>query len=206
MIGHDCLPVGSMQANCWLLWDENGTAVLIDPGDEPDRLLRVLKDRRLTLGAILLTHAHFDHLMAVPALREQTDAPLCIHEAEAITLGDARRNLTPYTGTPLELTADRLLTDGETVTVGSMTFTVLHTPGHTPGGCCYRIGDRLFTGDTLFAGSMGRTDFPGGSGVQLKDSLRRLAALEESLQVLPGHEGTSTIGREKKINPFMRGL
>ncbi len=206
MIEQLCVPVGSLQANCWLVWDETHTAAVIDPGDEAPRLLRLLAERQLTLGAILLTHAHFDHIMAVPALREQTKAPLLIHREEAETLGNARRNLTPYGGTSLELTADRLLSDGETVTVGNMTFTVLHTPGHTPGGCCYRVEDRLFTGDTLFAGSMGRTDFPGGNSAQLSDSLRRLSVLEDHIQVLPGHEGASTIGYEKKTNPFMRGL
>jgi glyoxylase-like metal-dependent hydrolase (beta-lactamase superfamily II) len=198
-----CLPVGQMQANCWLLWDETDRAAVIDPGEEAPRILRSLQERQLTLSAILLTHAHFDHMMAVPLLQEATGAPLMVHEGDAPALADGEKSLTVWTGTSCVLTADRLLQDGDTVQVGNAQLSVLHTPGHTPGSCCYRAGEFLFTGDTLFAGSVGRTDFPGGDFKMLKAGLNRLAGLPDLLQILPGHGGRSTLEYEKKTNPFM---
>ncbi len=203
MSGYACFPVGQLQANCWLVWDDGGHAVLIDPGDEAARLLRALAQRDLTLSAILLTHAHFDHMMAAEALQQQTGAPLLVHEADAPALTDPTKSLTVWAGVDCVLTADRLLKDGDTVTAGDLTFTVYHTPGHTPGSCCYGMNTWLFTGDTLFAGSIGRTDFPGGDIAAMRRSLCRLAALPDEWLVLPGHEGESTIGYEKQTNPYM---
>lgn len=203
MSGYACFPVGELQTNCWLLWDDGGHAALIDPGDEPFRLLRALEERGLTLDVILLTHAHFDHMLAVPALQEATGAPLFVHEDDAPALIDDEKSLTVWVGTSCRLMADRLLKDGDTVTVGDLTLTVIHTPGHTPGSCCYAVGDWLFSGDTLFVGSVGRTDFPGGSMPVLRQSLRRLATLSDDLLLLPGHEQSGTLGREKRTNPFM---
>lgn len=199
-------PVGSLQANCWLVWDEQGHGVLIDPGDEAPRLLQALKQRQLALDAILLTHAHFDHMMAVPALQAATGAPLLVHEGEREALTDGTKSLTVWAGRSCELTADRLLKEGDTVTVGDLRFAVWHTPGHTPGSCCFLAEGYLFSGDTLFAGTTGRTDFPGGSGTALRESLRRLSGLPEDVVLCPGHEGNSTIGRERKTNPFLVGL
>lgn len=201
-----CFPVGALQANCWLLWDEQKNALLIDPGDEAPRLLHALRERDLTLKAILLTHVHFDHMMAVPALQETTGAPLMVHAGDAPALTDGELSLTIWQGIPCLLTADRLLQEGDTVTVGDMELAVLHTPGHTPGSCCYRCGDDLFAGDTLFAGSVGRTDFPGGDRMAQRESLRRLAALPDTVRVLSGHESATTIGYEKYHNPYMMGL
>ena len=145
-----CFPVGAYQANCCLLCDDHQNAVLIDPGAEPERLLARVREAGVTVQAILLTHAHFDHIQAVRELQEATAAPLYVHEAEVPSLTDPSLSLVPY---PYELTADRVLHDGETVTVGALQFTVLHTPGHTPGSVCYVFGDNLITGDTLFLGS-----------------------------------------------------
>ncbi len=203
MSGYACFPVGQLQANCWLVWDNSGHAALIDPGDEASRLLRALDERGLTLSAILLTHVHFDHMMAVAALQQATGAPLLVHEADAPALTDAEKSLTSWVGVSCNLVADRLLKDGDTVAVGDLAFAVYHTPGHTPGSCCYQTENWLFTGDTLFAGSIGRTDFPGGDMTVMRQSLRRLAALPEEWLVLPGHEETSTIEVEKQTNYYM---
>lgn len=203
MSGYACFPVGQLQANCWLLWDDDGHALLIDPGDESERLLRALRDRELTLSAIVLTHAHFDHMMAVPALQEATGAPLFVHEADVPALSDDHKSLTSWVGVSCRLVADRVLHGGESVTVGDITLEVVHTPGHTPGSCCFRWGTLLFTGDTLFVGSVGRTDFPGGDPAVLCRSLQQLKALPDDWMILPGHEGVGTLGNEKKTNPFM---
>ncbi len=205
MMDYRCFPVGELQANCWLVWDETRQAVLIDPGDEASRLLRALQEEQLTLTAIFLTHAHFDHMMAAPALQEATGAPLYVHKADAPALTDGSLSLADWVGRPCRLYADHVLSEGDTVTVGHTAFTVYHTPGHTPGSCCYATETALFTGDTLFAGSVGRTDFPGGSFVTLRESLRRLAQLPETLSVLPGHNEPTTLERELAVNPYLIG-
>lgn len=200
-----CLPVGQLQANCYLVWDENHNAVMIDPGDEADRLLRIVNKRGLSLSAILLTHAHFDHMMAVNAVKAETGAPVMVHAAEEPALTDARINLSSMVGTPYRTVADRLLQDGETVEVGNLTFTVIHTPGHTVGSCCFLIGDLLFSGDTLFADGIGRTDFPGGSMTVMQQSLSKLCTYPDHTGVLSGHGEATTLGREKLYNPFLQG-
>ena len=198
-----CFPVGELQANCWLLWDKTKKAVLIDPGDKALRLLNAIEERGLILTAILLTHVHFDHMLAVPAIQQATGVPLLVHEGDADALTDGHRSLTTWVGAECRLSADRLLREGDTVAVGESTLTVLHTPGHTPGSCCFLYDDLLFTGDTLFAGSVGRTDFPGGDFRVQQETLRRLATLPHDLRVLPGHDGETTIGREKATNLYM---
>lgn len=205
-MNYACFPVGQLQANCWLLWDEENNAILIDPGDDGERLLRILQKRELNLKAILLTHVHFDHMMAVPVLQKATAASLMVHEGDAPALTDGDLSLTVWQGIPCLLTADRLLQEGDTVTVGSMELSVLHTPGHTPGSCCYRCANELFVGDTLFAGSVGRVDFPGGDRLAQRRSLQRLAQLDDTVHVLTGHGEDTLIGREKRTNPYMIGL
>lgn len=200
-----CLPVGQLQANCYLIWDEDRNAILIDPGDEADRLLRMIGKRGLSLSAILLTHAHFDHMMAVNAVKDETGAPVMVHAAEEPALTNEHINLSSMVGIPYRTAADRLLQDGETVTIGKLTFTVIHTPGHTVGSCCYAIDDLLFSGDTLFAGSIGRTDFPGGSMTVMQQSLAKLCTYPDYISVLSGHGEATTIGIEKRNNPFLQG-
>lgn len=199
-------PVGEYQANCVFLSDEQGTTVVIDPGDEAGRLLDRLKDQHLNVKAILLTHAHFDHLLAVRELQEATGAPLYIHAEDAPALSDADISLIPPHRRPYVLTADRLLNDGDIVTVGDLTLTALHTPGHTKGSCCFLCEDLLIAGDTLFAGSVGRTDLPGGNMRTLFQSLRRLAALPGETQMISGHGEDTTIGYECRYNPFLAGV
>ncbi len=188
------MSVGAYQANCYLVFDEQKNAVVIDPGAEPQRLLRCIGEHQLCVKAILLTHAHFDHMMAVADVQQATGAPLWLHEAEAPALSDSRRSMVPV---PYPLTAQHVLCDGETFAVGNLHFTVLHTPGHTEGSVCYLCGDTLFSGDTLFAyGGVGRTDFVGGNACALWRSLKRLSSLPPNTRVATGHGEETTIAAE----------
>ncbi len=198
-----CLTVGPMQANCYLLSDEKGRTVVIDPGDEAGRILEQIRKDGLTAEAVLLTHAHFDHFLAADEVRRQTGAPLWVYKTDASALADPGRSLTMLAkggSTPLQ--PDRLLEDGEEMTIGNLILHVLHTPGHTPGSCCFLCGDALFSGDTLFAGSIGRTDFPGGDSRAMAASLRMLASLERNYRVYPGHGEETTLERERMQNPY----
>lgn len=197
-----CLPVGAYAANCYLVYDENKRAVVIDPGAEPERLLAAVAREALDVQAILLTHVHFDHIMASRELKEATGAPLYVHAADQAGLEDPTYTLAPAS---YKVTADRVLQNGDTLTVGDLTFTVLHTPGHTLGSVCYSCDGVLFAGDTLFAGGIGRTDLAGGDFNTICRSVRDLSALPPETRVLPGHGGETTIGLEKQYNPYMIG-
>ena len=179
--------VGSLQTNCYLLIDEETkSAALIDPGDEAEKLLALVKSEGVTLKYILLTHGHRDHTLAVPALKKALpDVPVYIGVADLVP--DLK-----YYG------------EGDTLPLGSLTIKVLATPGHTLGGVTLLVGDAMFPGDTLFAGSMGRTDLPGGNDAQMLASLRRLAQIEGDYTVYPGHMNSTTLAREKAMNPYLR--
>lgn len=189
------LPLGQLQTNCYLVADEDGIAAVIDPAAAPERILQTARESSLTIQAILLTHGHFDHVGAVAGLSQALRCPVWMHENE-LTLPEY------LTDGPLYYTDG--YGEGDTVTVGKLNFTVLHTPGHTPGSVCLRCEDALFSGDTLFAGSCGRTDFSGGSGSEMCRSLRRLAQLPGDLAVYPGHGEATTLEREKRENPYLR--
>ncbi len=199
-------PVGNYQANCVIASDEQGHCVVIDPGDEAPRLLSLLKTKGDIVDAVLLTHAHFDHLLAVREVQEQTGAPLFLHADDVDALEDVGRSMIPAYRLPYPLCADRLLQDGDSITFGNATLTVIHTPGHTPGSCCYYGDGWLIAGDTLFAGSIGRTDFVGGNLGQMRESLRRLATLPDAVRVVSGHGEETTIGVERRCNPFLAGV
>ena len=192
--------VGSLQTNCYLLIDEETKlAALIDPGDEAEKLLALVKEQGVTLKYILLTHGHRDHTLAAPAMHERfPDAAVYIHRLDASGSG-----IYHY---PLEGVIDGLkyYDEGDTLPLGSLTVTVLYTPGHTAGSVTLQIGDALFVGDTLFAGSYGRTDLPGGDPMEMLASLRRLGKLEGDYTVYPGHMESTTLAREKQFNPFIR--
>ena len=199
-----CLPLGALQANCYLLSDEEGATAVIDPGDEAGTILETVRAGELAVEAILLTHAHFDHILAADELRRETGAPVYVYETHAPALADPRRSLTVLAkGGAGPLRADHLLKDGEELRVGRLAVSVLHTPGHTPGSCCFLCGDALFSGDTLFAGSIGRTDFPGGDDQAMAASLRMLAALEPGIRVFPGHGESTTLSKERMENPYL---
>lgn len=200
------LTVGALKTNCYLVWDDARRAVVIDPGDEAARLLDEIQAERLKVEAVLLTHLHIDHFMAVPRLVEVLHAPLWMPRTEQPALTDGERSLMNWL--PPEqrfaLCPDRLLDEGDTLTVGALTLTVLHTPGHTAGSCCYRCGKWLFSGDTLFAGTAGRTDLVSGSERQLRESFKRLAAIPDNLRVFPGHGFETDLARERQTNPYMK--
>ena len=199
-----CLPLGALQANCYLLSDEEGATAVIDPGDEAGTILETVRAGELAVEAILLTHAHFDRILAADELRRETGAPVYVYETDAPALADPRRSLTVLAkGGAGPLRADHLLKDGEELRVGRLAVSVLHTPGHTPGSCCFLCGDALFSGDTLFAGSIGRTDFPGGDDQAMAASLRMLAALEPGIRVFPGHGESTTLSKERMENPYL---
>ena len=201
-----CLPVGMLQANCYIVYEqEGGEAVVIDPGAEEERILRRIGEHGLRVRHVLLTHVHFDHMLASREVMEATGADLLVPAGDAQALNDNQLNARFLVGpdTPYPLTASRLLNEGDLVAVGGMRFHVLETPGHTAGGCCYICEDALFTGDTLFAGSVGRTDLPGGSAALLMKSLGKLSALPGAYTVYPGHGEATTLEREKQSNPFM---
>ena len=190
------MQVGEIGTNCYLLEDEDPrSAAIIDPGGEARGILGQAKADGVQVKAILLTHSHYDHTGAVRELREALPGvPVYLHPADAAQLGTA---VMPPIG------ETRPYQEGDTVPVGNLTVQVLHTPGHTPGGVTLRVEDVLFTGATLFQGSMGRTDL-GGSYTEIMASLKRLGQLEGDLQVLPGHMGVSTLDRERKSNYFLR--
>ena len=193
--------VGELMTNCYLVWDENTkNAAIVDPGDDGAWLYDNLQKEGLTLRHILLTHGHFDHTSGVAELREKCPVKPEIHMSRK-DLG-----LRPVFGEPAVL-EPYWITDwreGDTVVLDSITFRVLETPGHTPGSVCLLAEDVLFSGDTLFQGSCGRTDFPGGSWEQMAASLRRLYELPGDYTVLSGHTGSTTLQRERQTNIYMR--
>jgi len=206
------LLVGPLQACCYLVTAGGREAVLIDPGGDDDLVAEHLRLASLTPTRILLTHGHIDHTAAVPALkRRYPEAEVAIHEADAAMLTDGGAALATMIGLPFEpCEPDRLLADGDTLSLGQQTVEVLHTPGHTPGGVSFLVrGDDgppvVFSGDTLFAGGIGRTDFPGGDFALLIETIRtRLFPLGDEAIVFPGHGEPTTIGEERRTNPWLR--
>ncbi len=202
----DSLPTGPLEVNCYILGCETTRkAAVIDPGGDPERILALLKKHQLNLEMIINTHGHFDHIGANRALCEATGAELLIHRADRPLLEHAAEHAAGF-----GLTADSSpeptheLNDGESLSLGELRIQVMHTPGHSPGGVCLYIEDHLFVGDTLFAGSIGRTDLPGGDYSLLISSIREnLLPLPDATKVYPGHGPITTIGNEKLHNPFL---
>jgi hydroxyacylglutathione hydrolase len=200
--------LGPIETNCWIVGDElGGPVVVIDPAGDAEGILESVGRR--ALGAIVLTHCHFDHLGAVRELVEATGAPFAVHHLDAPFVTSAEASGAALFGFDTSAPAPtRELDDGETIEAGGLVLRVIHTPGHTPGGICLLASDddgvdHLFSGDTLFAGSVGRTDFPRGDARELSRSIaERLAPLAPSTKVHPGHGPDTTIGRESKINFF----
>lgn len=186
----------SFESNSYLLC-EKGEAILVDAGADPDRVRTVLSEKGLTLSAIVLTHGHFDHALSVDALREVYGAPLLIHEADAEMLGDGEKNAfaTFFGRSRAWKPADRTLAEGDEITLGDKTLTVLHTPGHTRGSICLFGDGVLLSGDTLFASGYGRYDLYGGDEKVLKASLARLSSLPAGIVVYPGHGGVSALDK-----------
>lgn len=202
----ESLETGPLQVNCYIIGcEETRKAAVIDPGGDADRILDLLQRLNLELEMVINTHGHFDHVGGNKRLLEATRVDLLLHEADQTLLGMAEQHAGLY-GLPTELSPQpqRLLKGGETIELGELKLKVLHTPGHTPGGICLLIEDHVIVGDTLFAGSIGRTDLPGGDHQQLLESIRtQLLPLPDETIAHPGHGPATSIGREKLYNPFL---
>jgi hydroxyacylglutathione hydrolase len=201
------LVVGPTEENSYVLGcPTTRKAVFIDPGGDVPQLLRMVQELKLDPIAILQTHGHADHIGGISDLKAATGLPVLIHAEDAGMLTDPERNLSAYFYEPLVAPpADQLLNGGQTLEVGGLTLVVLHTPGHTFGGCSFKVDRSVFTGDALFAGSIGRTDFPGGSERTLLKAIReQLLTLPDETTIYPGHGPSSTIGEERRYNPFLQ--
>ncbi|MDR2849103.1 MAG: MBL fold metallo-hydrolase [Verrucomicrobiota bacterium] len=201
----EVIPVGAYGANCSVLWREPERAWVVDPGADGAALLGVLRERGLTPALVVLTHAHFDHVSAVNDILAAYPVPVYLHEADASMAFSPMNAMPPYPATrrPATLVTDKR--DGDTLACGGLSATVIHTPGHTPGGWClfFAAEKLLVAGDTLFAGSIGRTDFPGGNLKAMNASLQKLKALPDDTRVVCGHGPMTTIGAEKRSNPYL---
>ena len=192
--------------NCWLLANDGSVeAVVVDPGFEPDLVRGMLDAAGKRPAAVLLTHAHVDHAAQAGAFAGD-DVPVYVHEADAVAFHDPER-WNPGFANPLADVKDlRTLTDGDTIELAGFDIEVQHMPGHTPGHCCFRTDAFVLSGDLVFAGSIGRSDFPNSSPADMQRSLRRFLDLPDGSPVWPGHGPETTVGRERATNPFLRGI
>ena len=200
------LVVGPLQVNCFILADEKTLdAVVIDPGDDAEDILKIIRDKRLKVRYVVDTHAHFDHVGANKAIKDATGALLLLHEADAAALASVSKQSSAFgMVTVSSPPADKYVKHGDVITAGEVALKVLHTPGHTPGGISLLEQGMVFTGDALFAGSIGRTDFPGGDLTTLLRSIKtNLMTLPDDTKVFSGHGPASTIGDERRDNPFL---
>lgn len=199
--------LGPVMTNCYFLKNrETGEMLIVDPGDSPDTVIAKVREMQGTPVGILLTHGHFDHILAVEEVKKEFGVSVYAWEKEASTLEKPMANLSAYQGRACSLKADVELSDLQEFEAAGFTVKMIGTPGHTEGSCCYYLKDEgvLFSGDTLFHGSVGRTDFPGGSTAEIVRSLHRLLdMLPEETEVYPGHDSSTTIGYEKRYNPFV---
>ena len=200
--------VGPLDTNAYVIADEETKhAAIIDPGDEPDRILDFVREKGLKVDIIMCTHGHFDHIGAVGDIKKETGAKLVIHNADMDTYSAAKDQAALWGYGVEDLPQpDGFVDEADEVQVGNVKLKVLHTPGHSPGGICLYGEGVLITGDTIFQGSVGRTDFPGGSIEMLKKSFKRLIDFPENTEVYPGHGPETTIGRERKMNFFVHEL
>lgn len=194
------MQVGQIGTNCYLLGDETThKCAVVDPGDEAEAIHGMIKEAGMELQVILLTHGHFDHILGIPGLLKLwPETPVYIHKEDYT---EEEKDSHYKLGRTPNI---RFYSEGDTVAVGSLTVEVLHTPGHSKGSVTLKAGDVLFSGDTLFRGSMGRTDLPGGSYAVLMSSLKRLGGLQGDFKVCPGHEGLSTLEDERKHNYYLQ--
>jgi glyoxylase-like metal-dependent hydrolase (beta-lactamase superfamily II) len=200
--------VGPFEENCYLVSDEqSGHGALIDPGDEGERIVEMVRQSGVTLDAIWLTHAHVDHIGAVAEVRRHFDVPIFLHPLDLPYYTRLSARAAEMYGVPFEQPdgPDRELADGDIVSCGTLRFTVMHVPGHAPGLVSFNGHGVAFGGDLLFAGSIGRTDLPLGSPADMDASLERFATLPDETIVYPGHGPKTTLAREKQSNPFLTG-
>jgi len=204
----EIIVVGPLQVNCFIVYDEESLdAMVIDPGDDAGKIIRFIEDNKLLVSRIVCTHAHFDHIGAVRELKDKTGAPVLLNKGDVdiFLRADSQASLW---GFQLEQPAkpDIYLSNGDEIAIGKLRFKVLHTPGHSPGGICLYGEGVIFTGDTIFAGSVGRTDFPGGSMAELKRSFSWILSLPPETGIFPGHGPLTTVKNEKEFNFFVHEL
>lgn len=203
------ITVGAFETNCYVISAPSLQALIVDPGAEAEIILRIVRERRLTVKAYLVTHGHLDHISALRALWAQIQAPVAMHGLDEQWAFGAANQMPPYYPTPRRpALVDRILKGGEIWDEDGFNYQAIATPGHSPGSVCFYFPDEstIFSGDTLFQDSVGRTDLPGGNAGQLNKSLRILAALPPQTKVCPGHGPETTIGRETNSNPFLKSI
>ncbi len=209
---HEIIPVGMLACNCSILGDETtGEAVVIDPGDDIDQVLAILRRHNLKAKYLIATHAHIDHVGGIEKLKQASEAAVMLHQEDQFLYQNlAQQAAWMGVPTPGFVAADQFLREGQTVRCGGFSLEVMHTPGHSPGSISFYLpgeNRRLFSGDTLFQGSIGRTDLWGGSYEGILRSLKgRLLVFDDSIRVFPGHGAETTIGQERETNPFLKGL
>lgn len=200
-----CISVGELQTNAYLLHAAGtSTCMVVDPGDQADRIAKEIRERKLAPEIIVLTHCHIDHTGGVSALVREFPVPVATHPISARNLHSPfNAEMAAALGLEMPPVADLMLNPHKDLTVGGLSWRIIHTPGHSPGSICLVSGNTLVCGDTLFAGSIGRTDLPGGDFARQQDSLALLKELDPETTVLPGHGETTTMGREIRFNPFL---
>jgi hydroxyacylglutathione hydrolase len=204
----ETIVVGPLSVNCYVLGcDQDRAAVVIDPGDDEEQILQIVQSNKLRLQYILLTHGHVDHIGAVHELQQASGSEVFIHPDDAFLVKVAGIQASLFDlRSPQPFVSSHFPENGRQLTFGSQIIEVITTPGHSPGSVCFKINDLLFTGDTLFCESVGRTDLLGGSSHQLAESIKtKLFKLDADTRVFPGHGPSTTIGHEKQFNPFVNG-
>jgi glyoxylase-like metal-dependent hydrolase (beta-lactamase superfamily II) len=200
--------VGPLQVNCYVIYDEKTLeAIIVDPGDEPEKILKFIRHTGISVAAIVCTHGHFDHTGGVYAVRERTGAKVLLHIDELPVYLSAESQGAVWGFNIIQPPhPDQFVREGDEITTGSITLTVAHTPGHSPGGICLEAERIVFTGDTIFAGSVGRTDFPGGSIEALKISFKKILSLPPETVLYPGHGNWTTVSDEWRQNFFVHEI
>lgn len=204
----ETIVVGAFESNCHIVHAPDGTLLVIDAGDDPSQILEYIIQTRCAVSGYLLTHGHTDHVSAVAAVCDRFNAPVTIHEKDAVWAFSPRNTIPPYYPAPRQPCGEIHRIQGNTTAqIGSLEVRTLWTPGHSSGSVCFWLPEQkvIFTGDTLFANSVGRTDFPGGSPSELQKSLRMLAQMDDDITVYPGHGPATTLGEENRSNFFLRG-